>query len=441
MKRRTNLFYGSNEDNKFITFSNYTETLTGNFLSTDTKIYPSKFLCIYLPGLTDYSEDLSDSEKEEIYVKRKVSLIHYLTAYYENKLAALRDYCINNNELPENKILPLNYLLEGLYKIIGFSENNTVNIQSNYIKENKNPFTIPYIGDISEQDYNGTFTDTICLIDISKYSAGSLDIDFNIYSNIGTSCSSFSDPASGDDLYGWSSNGVPTEYKNVYPNYDIMPNSVNQNLNIATYRFDSGISKINIIQGSENSVKFNIIIPLFDLTNINYKTNISNIYENETSVNLVYDSSSNVLYNKNVPLGMWFSGQDSVILKKDLTTGYCPCWSLLIGSQFKPFPYTDRMPDEVTTASKANAYPTFAMVLSRQNKIIDKMTDLTYQFAYVSNRINSIDSQIKSIGTSYTIDGIHKELIKYQTEMNTGFSDFKDKVMSYISSLKWNAVR
>ena len=42
MKRKTNLFYLNGPDSKFITFSNYTEALTGNFLSTDTKLFPSR---------------------------------------------------------------------------------------------------------------------------------------------------------------------------------------------------------------------------------------------------------------------------------------------------------------------------------------------------------------------------------------------------------------
>ena len=46
MKRKTNLFYTNGPDSKFITFSNYTESLTGNFLSTDTKLFPDKFLCL-----------------------------------------------------------------------------------------------------------------------------------------------------------------------------------------------------------------------------------------------------------------------------------------------------------------------------------------------------------------------------------------------------------
>ena len=59
MKRKTNLFYNEGPDSKFLTFSNYTESLTGNFLSTDTKLYPSMFLCLYIPSLTN------DANKKE----------------------------------------------------------------------------------------------------------------------------------------------------------------------------------------------------------------------------------------------------------------------------------------------------------------------------------------------------------------------------------------
>ena len=75
--RRTNIFYNSNSNtDKFFTFSNYTEALTGNFLSTDTKLFPSRFFCAKLDGLT------SDN---------KQSLINLLIRYYENKLAAILD--------------------------------------------------------------------------------------------------------------------------------------------------------------------------------------------------------------------------------------------------------------------------------------------------------------------------------------------------------------
>ena len=77
MKRKTNLFYTTGPDSKFITFSNYTESLTGNFLSTDTKIFPSRFIALYIKGLNKDT---------------KAALIKYIADYYESKLAVLRDH-------------------------------------------------------------------------------------------------------------------------------------------------------------------------------------------------------------------------------------------------------------------------------------------------------------------------------------------------------------
>ena len=128
MKRKTNLFYTEGPDSKFLTFSNYTESLTGNFLSTDTKLYPSMFLCL------------------NVNINNKKNFINnYLTGYYENKLAALRDYFIENDKKPEDYMSPLGYLLDTIKK---FDPN----------------FKITFVGDITEQDYNGTYTDTICTI-------------------------------------------------------------------------------------------------------------------------------------------------------------------------------------------------------------------------------------------------------------------------------------
>ena len=109
MKRKTNLFYLSGDDSNFISFSNYSESLTGNILSTDWKLFPSKFLCLYIK--------LLDVDNHNLYIKRKERFIKYLMSYYENKLAFLRDYYINNDLNVEKNLLPLNYLLEALYRL------------------------------------------------------------------------------------------------------------------------------------------------------------------------------------------------------------------------------------------------------------------------------------------------------------------------------------
>lgn len=175
MKRKTNLFYlGQTQDSNFLSFSNYSESLTGNLISTDNKIFPSSFICMNLKKLRDeenahkiYDEKNADNADVESWDSitgyKKKSLIFELNKeefikkclvpYYENKMATLRDWCIENNYNQEKQLLPLNYLLESIYKYEGIDEVSADND------------CMIYYGDVTEQDYNGTFTDTICVID------------------------------------------------------------------------------------------------------------------------------------------------------------------------------------------------------------------------------------------------------------------------------------
>ena len=137
MKRKTNLFnLNAFEDTLFLTFSNYTEYLTGNFLSTNTKMYPSSFLCFNLPF-----------ENNDYIIEFK----RYLMQYYENKLTALRACFVKDDNDPEENLSPLFYLLDA---IDNFFENLDINIV--------------YAGDIVEQDYNGTYSDSICIINLNN---------------------------------------------------------------------------------------------------------------------------------------------------------------------------------------------------------------------------------------------------------------------------------
>ena len=134
MKRKTNLFYTSGTDSNFITFSNYTEAMTGNFLATNVKLFPSKFLCLYIPKLN---------------IENRQDFIKQLAAYYENKVAFLRDKCIEHKYNIEEHIKLLGYLLDFIY---------------NY----DNSFKINFVGQVAEQDYNGIYADSICVIDASE---------------------------------------------------------------------------------------------------------------------------------------------------------------------------------------------------------------------------------------------------------------------------------
>lgn len=418
MKRRTNLFYSAIDDSnnsKFITFSNYTESLTGNFLSTDTKLFPSRFLCLNLKGLNN---------------SNKQSLLNILMSHYENKLAFLRDKLIENNEQTENNIYPLNYLLECLYNIS--LQNNEWIYMDNITNDYKCPYEIVYISDITEQDYNGTFTDTICTVDLSgKVFVGDIDFEVNDLNSIRIN---YDDSL--ECLYGWSKHTMPSMYKDLMPIYDYTTSSLIQ------YQISSYIKGIYMNEIDLNECEFNMIIPLFDIVDINYKTNfniISNeLYNEKPGIDLI-NSLENNLYIKNVPYGIWFSGDEPVTIKKDPITGFSVCWSLTLSSQFKPFPYSKLMPNEISQSSKSNAFATFAQVLSNQNKITEKFESLQNQIIGLSNRISNIEAQLKQIGTSDNIDRVHAEMINYESVMNNNFKSFKDEIYDIINNFKWKS--
>ena len=573
MKRKTNLFYTTGPDSKFITFSNYTESLTGNFLSTDTKIFPSRFIALYIKGLNKNT---------------KSSLIKYLADYYESKLAVLRDHFDYNKSDIEKRVPPLNYLLEALLRIKEINENEVVYTHS--IAANKNNddnetsnliydsdvIKFKYISDITEQDYNGTFTDTICNIDLRKFAyISSIELTDDFNDNV----VQFDKPVT---LYGWDSD-VPEEYtyEHTIPDsiqgidldrymttylaeniltadendsteengsttndkrieyiidttlenvIDIHKNMITEGTTFADilatemetneyddkasaisallhstdsnlmefqntlndllsneaydiiifydyteadilyayngadvvtldmsknneYNIDPEVLKLNISTSNDEEMEFNCIIPLYDIVDINYKSNFNTIeriisVNGEGEIDLT-PSVTNKMYCTNVPLGMWFytdgdahkdgtTSTTSMKLYLDTESGFSQSWSLTIASQFKPFPYSSKMPSELTTNSNTNAYATFAQVLASQSAMIDNFNKLTRTIAYMNDHIRNMESQLANLGTSYNIDNIHREFNNFEINMNNNLNVLKDDVISQLSYLKWH---
>lgn len=321
MKRKTNLFYTDGVDSKFLTFSNYTEAMTGFYLSTNTKLFPTMFLCVNLT-----IEDKSDFIK------------NHLVAYYENKLATLRD--------ANKDINPLGYLLD-------------------CIKAFDQTATITYIGNITEQDYNGIYTDTICTINpIIRYVGNITDND-----NIG-------DSVTGDTtLRGWYNGNEytgPSAYDDVNPVFD-SGNLYNINSN-----YSLSFEKIE----NNNPIEFNVIIPLFTRVDTRDSADLAdyNINYNTTNRGIVSDSITNV------PLGIWFAN-NTISLTKDSIYGQN--WSLVIGSQFKPFPTSSTgIPTEIEMNNTPGAYNSFAQVLARQDSIIKFFSE---QILDLKNQINEMN--------------------------------------------------
>lgn len=342
MKRKTNLFYNTGQDSKFLTFSNYTEALTGNFLSTNTKLFPSTFLCLNIPSLT--------AENKADFIK------NVLIAKYENKLASLRD------KVGEH-VLPLQYLLE-------------------YLLEYDADTTISYIGNVTEQDYLGSFTDTICIIDCSKFQDATIHNPAYTYVDI---------KEVENTLYGWWDGTRflgPDTYRDLTPIFD--ENN--------SYYVDSPVSIIyNYDTTPPTSISFNVLIPLFTLVN--------------TGSNTSDDKTETILegtFNKNVPLGIWFADK---VISLDTNTLYGQSWSLAIGSQFKPLPTSNKVVSDITKQSNVEAFNTFAQVLTRQNELLTMLEK-------INERINDLTRQVNSIKNNPLDLSIRQQLEELSSKIN-----------------------
>ena len=414
--RKTNLLYSTyiGEENSFLTFSNYTEAMTGNHLSVNTKMFPSTFLCAYI-----------NVSEENI-----GSFINTIVGKYENKLAFLRDtFTKDSNISAEDNIYPLEYLI-------------------NTLKDFDNEFSINYVGQVTEQDYNGTFCDTMCIIStednggnttLSNATVAKKTVDYNNNSTY---------------LYGWSSydatsssyiyNG-PSIYEHVKPLFDNDEN--NSYMYVSSYEHDKLIFKPD---AKAKSIEFNCIIPLFDIVNVDPKSNESNITESSDtelpdteSPDAEQSKPSNTLEvdltssTCNVPMGIWFSQKfKKITLQRDETSGFWPSWSLVLSSQFKPFPKSPHLQSDTQNISSTDAFGTFAQILVEQARLADEHTDIAVNAQALSNRISNVESKINNISTNMSLDALQNKIDQIDTKL-ASLTESLEKVNSLISSITW----
>lgn len=405
MQRKTNLFYTQNQDSNFLTFSNFTEALTGNFLSTDWKVYPSRFLCLYIPTLVD-------EQSRQDFIK------NYLVAYYENKLAFLRDYYtkqLNNsnnvNEFDiEGDINALAWLFETINK---------------YCKDNNTEYEINFIGEVTEFDYKGTYTDSICIIDASKgYKEGTnqlktytIDVDSKVNILYSDDNENVLDKSI---LYNWTASELAnTDYENL--NVKLDNNDDNTYSIYSEYELTTDVT-------DRTNLRFNVIIPLFDITNIYATSNFNSVEEsfskeeNLEYKNYVYNESTDTLEKVNIdysskelrsinnPMGIWFS-DELIELKRDKESKYAPSWSITISSQFKPFPYSGQyLNNDITSTDNQQAFQTYAQILARQST-------LNYELSNISSRLTKLEQTVGRLNNLST-QSINEKLLEYDTVIN-----------------------
>ena len=421
--RKTNLLYSTyiGEENSFLTFSNYTEAMTGNHLSVNTKMFPSTFLCAYINVTPDNIG----------------SFINTIVGKYENKLAFLRDtFTKDSNISAEDNIYPLEYLI-------------------NTLKDFDKDFSINYVGQVTEQDYNGTFCDTMCIISTEDNGGKATPNPVTVAKKTVDYNNSY------DYLYGWSSydatnssyiyNG-PSIYEHVKPLFDKLPNNNDNNENnsyiyVSSYEHDKLIFTPDT---NAKSIEFNCIIPLFDIVNVDPKSNESNITEpsdTELSDTESSDTEPSKLPNIievdltsstcNVPMGIWFSqGFNKITLQRDETSGFWPSWSLVLSSQFKPFPKSPHLQSDTQNISSTDAFGTFAQILVEQARLTDEHTDIAVNVQALSNRISDVESKINNISTNKSLDDLKNKVDQIDTKL-ASLTESIEKVNSLISSITW----
>ena len=402
MQRKTNLFYTQNQDSNFLTFSNFTEALTGNFLSTDWKVYPSRFLCLYIPTLVD-------EQSKQDFIK------NYLVAYYENKLAFLRDYYTkqlnNSNNVKEFDIEGDTNALAWLFETI-----------NKYCKDNSTEYEINFIGEVTEFDYKGTYTDSICIIDASEgYKEGTNQLktyNINVDSKVNILYSDDNENVLDKSiLYNWTTSELAnTDYENL--NVKLDNNDDNTYSIYSEYELTTDVT-------DRTNLRFNVIIPLFDITNIYATSNFNSVEEsfskeeNLEYKNYVYNESTNTLEKVSIdysskelrsinnPMGIWFS--DEVIeLKRDKESKYAPSWSITISSQFKPFPYSGQyLNNDITSTDNQQAFQTYAPILARQST-------LNYELSNISSRLTKLEQTVSRLNNLST-QSINEKLLEYDT--------------------------
>ena len=107
---------------------------------------------------------------------------------------------------------------------------------------------------------------------------------------------------------------------------------------------------------------------------------------------------------------------------------------MLLSSQFKPFPYSQKVPNEITQDSTKEAFATYSQVLIRQNRLLDTLEQVTEKIVKLNKRIDLFESKLNSIGTSYTVDKMHSELINFEQYSQNNFNKFKEEIYSYITN-------
>ena len=419
--RKTNIFYLSGNNSKFLTFSNYGEYLTGVALSTNNKIYPSAFICA----------NLNFDKEHTLYDLKKT-----LMCYYENKLAYLRDDCESQNILYENQVPALPYLIETLYMYFG--------------KEN---VEFVYYGDIVEHDYNGSYNDSICIVDFNRpYTNFNINMERNYEANeLVSSYKNAQNTNVNINLHNWKLGELPND---IMAMYNVNDDNVvyDENKYFINYSKDTNVKSIDIsIDESKINLEFNCVIPLFDINDLNYKTNNAHITENtikHTDISL-YNSESVDEYSiyRFIPYGIWFVDYDDEnILNKKISlskidNNISQSWSLVISSKFTPTPFGVNIDDDKIDFHNIDFEKyTYSQLLSEHSKLLLEFHNTLLLLNKISSDYEEMKMKFNAL-TTLDMDNMKLYMNNVETNMKTYVDNKLSIIEERLNDLKWKSIK
>lgn len=260
------------------TFSQYAEDLTAqDTLQRDHRVVPSKFVCLDL-DINGFATEQSISTTNDI----NTAIPQCLQSYYENKISYLRGLEVEG-EYTWDALDSSKFLFDFLKKYKLISE---ANIDQDDPTSNKYIPEVKYIGDINiysnENEQNINYNEIYCMVPSDA-------MEYTYYLTApGTREYSYSFDETPTELNGWTAN---------YPSGTGLQNDPEfDSDNVYNTSYDAWMQALEPdAQDTEDptdadSFTFNCIIILYDVISGN-------------------DENSNPIYmNKNLPLGIWFSG-------------------------------------------------------------------------------------------------------------------------------------
>jgi hypothetical protein len=181
-------------------------------------------------------------------------------------------------------------------------------------------------------------------------------------------------------------------------------------------------------------IKFNCVIPLFDVINVSIEENTNNIDEINEDIHK---------YLK-IPYGIWLT-DNPIVLHKD-NDNISQSWSLVVSSKFSPYPMGVKIED--TIIKDIEKY-TYAELLAKNSELLNLYNNLLVKYDKLYSDIygiNGIKTKLSNIEQLYPsniheiYDNINNLIMDSENRVDNIIKEFKTKFDSFENYFKWKSI-